>query len=211
MKNLHILLADDHPLILKGLVSEFSAHGFSHIKTATNGMEALQYITDQKPDVALLDVDMPYFSGLEVAEKTKHLSTKIIILTQHKEEGFLLNIKSIGAHAYLLKEDDFSEIEKALESIESNTFHASSSFEDSFLEEMEEKLKLLRNLSDTELKILHLISDGLNTNQVAKHLFVSYRTIEKHRSNIIQKLNITAQRDALQKYIQSNKILLDQL
>ena len=201
MKDLKFLLADDHPMILKGLLSEFLANGFTNIETATNGTEALNYITDHKPDIALLDIDMPYLNGLEVAERAKGFPTKIIILTQHKEEGFLLKIKSIGAHAYLLKEDDFSEIENALESIERNKFYASSSFEDSFLEDMEEKLKLLRNLSNTELKILHLISNGLNTNEVAKHLFVSYRTVEKHRSNIIQKLDIVSQRDALNKYI----------
>jgi DNA-binding NarL/FixJ family response regulator len=211
MKDLKFLLADDHPMILKGLLSEFLANGFTNIETATNGTEALNYITDHKPDIALLDIDMPYLNGLEVAERAKGFPTKIIILTQHKEEGFLLKIKSIGAHAYLLKEDDFSEIENALESIERNKFYASSSFEDSFLEDMEEKLKLLRNLSNTELKILHLISNGLNTNEVAKHLFVSYRTVEKHRSNIIQKLDIVSQRDALNKYIQANKILLDHL
>jgi DNA-binding NarL/FixJ family response regulator len=211
MKDLKFLLADDHPMILKGLLSEFLANGFTNIETATNGTEALNYITDHKPDIALLDIDMPYLTGLEVAERAKGFPTKIIILTQHKEEGFLLKIKSIGAHAYLLKEDDFSEIENALESIERNKFYASSSFEDSFLEDMEEKLKLLRNLSNTELKILHLISNGLNTNEVAKHLFVSYRTVEKHRSNIIQKLDIVSQRDALNKYIQANKILLDHL
>jgi len=211
MKDLKFLLADDHPMILKGLLSEFLANGFTNIETATNGTEALNYITDHKPDIALLDIDMPYLNGLEVAERAKGFPTKIIIFTQHKEEGFLLKIKSIGAHAYLLKEDDFSEIENALESIERNKFYASSSFEDSFLEDMEEKLKLLRNLSNTELKILHLISNGLNTNEVAKHLFVSYRTVEKHRSNIIQKLDIVSQRDALNKYIQANKILLDHL
>lgn len=211
MKDKLILLADDHPLVLKGLKSEFIEHGFTNLITATNGTEALRLITDEQPAIALLDIDMPYLNGLEVAERAKDFSTKIIILTHHKEEGFLLKIKSIGAHAYLLKEDDFSEIEKALVVVVKNEFYASSSFEASFLDEMEEKLKLLRNLSATELKVLKLVSEELNTNQISEQLFVSYRTIEKHRSNIIQKLNLATERDALKKYIQANKILLDQL
>lgn len=211
MNSLKILLADDHPLVLKGLQSEFIEHGFANIITATNGAEALRYITDEQPDIAFLDVDMPYLNGLEVAERAKDYPTKIIILTQHKEEGFLLKIKSIGAKGYLLKEDDFSEVKKALQAVMNHKFYASKSFEESFLDDMEEKVKLLRNVSSTELKVLRLISEDFNTMQISKKLFISHRTVEKHRSNIIRKLNLSPERDALKKYILKNKLLLENL
>ena len=209
MKDKLILVADDHPLVLKGLVSEFKEHDYTLVETAVNGLEALQYIQDKHPFVAFLDVDMPYMSGLEVAEKVNKLSTKIVILTQHKEEGFLLKIKSIGAHAYLLKEDDFSEIENALQAILEEKFYLSTSFDASLLQQMENKIRLLRSLSQTEIKILELIAKQKNTIEIADLLFISIRTVEKHRANIIHKLDLKGKQNAIHDFIQQNRLLIE--
>lgn len=211
MKNKIILLADDHPLMLKGLVNEFKEHGFLKLYQAKNGLEALQIILDIKPDIAFLDIDMPYLNGLEVAEKVKNFSTKIIILTQHKEEGFLQKIKSIGAVAYLLKEDDFQEIETALASIEQGNFYVSSSIDYCMVESGNEKLRSLKKLSNSEIKVLQLIANSNTTTQIATTLSLSPRTIEKHRSNIIHKLAIKKDRDALKNFILENKLLIESL
>jgi DNA-binding NarL/FixJ family response regulator len=211
MKDRTFLLVDDHPIVLKGLISEFKENGYTNILTASNGIEALQIITDQQPDFTLLDIDMPYLNGLEVAERVKDLNTKIIILTQHKEDGFLHKIKSIGADGYLLKEDDFAEIEKAIHAINDGNFYLSSSFNAILLVKMNHKLKLIKNLSATELKILHYISEHFTTTEIADKMYISPRTVDKHRSNIISKLELPSKKESLNDFIKENKLLLESL
>lgn len=208
MKELKILIADDHPLVLKGMKAEFSLRGFQHIYEAKNGVEALQQIEEHQLDVAILDVDMPVMSGMEVAKRLKESETKTIIVTHHKEDGFIIQAKVLGVHAYLLKEDTFKEVEQALESLEYENFYLSSSFKKNKLEQLDDKIQLLKNLSLAERQVLKHISEGFETAEVAEILSVSKRTIHKHRSNIISKLNLESHRDALANYAQNNRLLI---
>ncbi len=208
MKELSILIADDHPMVLKGMKSEFSLRGFQHIYEAKNGLEALQVIEQNQLDIAILDVDMPAISGMEVAERLKESKTKTIIMTHHKEDGFIIQAKLLGVNAYLLKEDSFKEVEQALESLQSDTFYLSSSFQDNKLDELDETIQQLKNLSLAEREVLKHISEGFETSEVADMLSVSKRTIHKHRSNIISKLNLDSHRNTLANYAQDNRQLI---
>ena len=208
MKELSILIADAHPMVLKGMKAEFSLRGFQHIYEAKNGLEALQVIEQNQLDIAILDVDMPAISGMEVAERLKESKTKTIIMTHHKEDGFIIQAKLLGVNAYLLKEDSFKEVEQALESLQSDTFYLSSSFQDNKLNELDETIQQLKNLSLAEREVLKHISEGFETSEVADMLSVSKRTIHKHRSNIISKLNLDSHRNTLANYAQDNRQLI---
>ena len=102
--NIHLLIADDHPLLLDGLKNALHAHGYSHITAVENGALALDYIKEEQPHVALLDIQMPLLSGFEVIKKCQSLdiTTRFIILTSHKEKGFVLKAKKLNIAGYIL-------------------------------------------------------------------------------------------------------------
>lgn len=211
MKNLKILVADDHPLILKGLKSEFENRNFSNVLEAKNGLEALQQIENHNIDIAILDVDMPMMTGMEVAKRVQHKSIKTILVTHHKENGFLIQAKLIDVNAYLLKEDAFNEIEKAIVHIYRGQFYLSSSFKSSKLKDIDAQILLLQNLSLAEQKVIKHISEGFETSEVAEILSVSKRTIHKHRSHIINKLSLSSCNNALATYAKRNKQLIREI
>lgn len=211
MKNLKILIVDDHPLILEGLKSAFTVRGYTNIHKANNGLKALQYLSESLFDVVILDIDMPKMSGMEVVKHIQDIPTKSIILTHHKENGYIIQAKLLGANAYLLKDDSFQEVEKAVREIQDNKFYLSSSFKDEKLEQLDAQIKLLKNLSLAEQQVLKRISEGFETAEVATILAVSKRTIHKHRSNIIQKLDLPSDRNALANYAQKNKQLIKEI
>ena len=211
MKDLKILIADDHPLILKGLKSEFITRQFSEIYEAKNGLEALQQLENYDIDVAILDVDMPQMSGMEVAKRIRDQNTKTIIVTHHKEDGFLIQAKLIGVNAYLLKEDAFSEIENAIRQINKGQFYLSTSFKSDKLKNLDDQILLLKNLSLSEREVIKRISEGFETSEVAEILSVSKRTIHKHRSNIIHKLNLSSHHNALANFAKENKQLIKEI
>ena len=211
IRELKILIADDHPLILKGMKEEFHGLGFSSIFEAWNGAEALQIINKQKLDLVILDVDMPIISGLEVAQKLQGQPIKIIIVTHHKEDGYIIQAKLLGVNAYLLKEDPFSEILTAVNQVFKSDFYLSTSFHTEKTETLDLQIKRLNQLSLAEREVIKRISEGFETADVASILSVSKRTIHKHRSNIITKLALSSDRNALQEFATENRFLIKEL
>jgi len=211
MKKLNILIADDHPLVLKGLKTEFVSRGFSHVFEAQNGLEALQIIETNSIDIAILDVDMPFMSGMEVVKRIQNKDVKSIIVTHHKEEGYIIQAKLLGVHAYLLKEDAFSEIINAIASVDKHSFYLSSSFKRDKLDALDGVIHKLKTLSLAEREVIKRISEGFETAEVAELLSVSKRTIHTHRSNIIAKLELNSSRDPLSDYAVENKLLIKEI
>jgi DNA-binding NarL/FixJ family response regulator len=211
MKDLKLLIADDHPMILKGMKAEFDKRGFLNLYEAVNGVDALKIIEENDLDIAILDVDMPMMSGMEVAKRLKDTDVKTILITHHKEDGFIIQAVVNEVNAYLLKEDSFSEIEKAIEHLQEHDFYLSTSFEAGKLDHIAEQILLLKNLSLAEREVIKRISEGFETAEVAEMLAVSKRTVQKHRSNIIHKLNLPSDRNALADYAEGNKQLIKEI
>ncbi|MEQ9306655.1 MAG: response regulator, partial [Marinoscillum sp.] len=119
IKRLRIVIADDHIFLLNGLNDHLNRLGLNVIGMAHDGAQALQLITDEQPDLAILDVEMPYMSGFTVADicRTKGMSTKIVVLSLHRELGFVKEAKSLGIKGYVLKEDSTSEILTCIEEV----------------------------------------------------------------------------------------------
>tara|TARA_B100001245_G_C22767693_1_gene371209 strand:- start:61 stop:708 length:648 start_codon:yes stop_codon:yes gene_type:complete len=195
---LSLVIADDHPLLLQGLKDTLENYHFKEVITCNNGTSALEAIIHHQPELAILDIEMPYLSGLAVAEecKKRNLNTQVIILSYHKEYQFIAKAKALNISGYILKEDTTTEIYKCLEQVYYNKFYYSPSIREE-VTSSDLVTQKLQQLSPSELKILKLIAESLGSQAIAEMLHISERTVEKHRSNIITKLDIAKQSNSL--------------
>lgn len=184
-----IILADDHPLLLNGTKEFLEKLGHNIVDVAHDGQEAYNKIIKLKPDIAILDFDMPKLNGLEIAEEIKrnHLSCKIIMLTLYKQES-LLNEVGKTIQGYITKDSTMEELETCILKIKMDETYIGTKLNKSihFDTKSNENFKL----TAAEVKILYYLNQNLNSTQIAEELFISKRTVEKHRSNIIKKLNL---------------------
>ncbi len=187
-----IVIADDHPLVLKGLQDYLTERGHAVLAAASDGKSALKHILKLEPEVAILDIRMPHLSGLEIAKlvKEQSLDTKV-------DQARALNID-----AYMLKEFALAEIENCLEALKRGETYFSPDLMDHV--EMSSIIDLER-LTNTEKRILKHIAMNKTTKEIADELFISYRTVEKHRSNIIKKLNLDQQQNSLLIWAKENQ------
>ena len=206
-KTISIVVADDHPMLLKGLFEELTDNGYNVIGKAENGLIALELVLKLEPTLAIIDVDMPLLSGFEVVKmsKDKKISTKFIIQTFHKEANYIIQAKTLQIKGYLLKEDSFLEIEKCIKEVINNGEYFSSSIQNTSIENASIQLQELQFLSASEIVILKHISKQVSTKDIAEILNVSIRTIEKHRSNIIAKLDLKTKAISLTNWAFINK------
>ncbi len=205
-----LVIADDHPMLRKGLYNELIEHGFSVSGQADQGMKALELILTLNPTIAILDIDMPLLSGFDVVKmaREKGAATKFVMLTLHKSTDFLMQARALQIDGYLLKEDNFLEIEQGILKVANGGTYFSKSFEESSLSTASEEIKKLQTLTASERTILKLIAQETSTNAIAESLFVSVRTIEKHRSNIIAKLDIKTETNSLIKWALAHRQII---
>ncbi len=185
-----IIIADDHPLVLKGLRDHLTEINYNVLACAKNGKEALALIKAHNPEIAILDIKMPYLSGLEIAEycQTEKLPTKIVLITFEKEEKTYLQAKKLGVFGYILKEFALEEIENCITSVvKGKSYFSPELISYLQIDDLPEKLD---TLTETELKILKRIAYNKTAKEIAEELYCSPRTVEKHKSNIIKKFNI---------------------
>jgi two-component system nitrate/nitrite response regulator NarL len=208
--NVSIVIADDHPVLLKGLMEELIANGYNVVGNAINGIEALERVLSFKPTIALLDIDMPFLNGFEVVKtaKKKGSITKFIMFSYHRQAEFVLQAKSLQIDGYLLKEDSFLEIERCMDMVINGNKFISSAFNSNMLKDVSDDILKLNWLTTSEMTILKLIAQQETTVQIAETLSVSIRTIDKHRSNIKQKLWPKKSSNSLIFWAISNKFLI---
>ncbi len=208
--NLSLLVADDHPLLRRGLVDELLESGYTVVAQATTGAEALSMLEQHRPQIALLDVKMPLLSGIEVIQKAKQkgIATKFILITQYKESGLLFEARRLGVNGYLLKEEPFEEIEKCITAVSNGKTWFSQAVKRTFQNNVDPNLKKLKYLTPSERTIVRMIAQDKNSREIAEDLSISKRTVEKHRSNIINKLGLSSDEDSLSFWIRQNKSLI---
>ena len=192
-----IIIADDHPLILKGLNDFLVEHSYNVIGSAINGKEALALIETHTPDIAILDIQMPFYSGLDIAEicNAKGMKTKIILITFEKEETVFLKAKAFGVYGYVLKEFALEEMENCISSVLEDQPY----FSPELISHLAPSLRPqeLELLTPTEMEVLKRIAKNFTAKEIGVLMFISNRTVEKHKSNIIKKLDIEPLQNSL--------------
>jgi DNA-binding NarL/FixJ family response regulator len=216
MRKIRIVLADDHPLIRNGLASSLRDDpALDVVAEAQDGLAALAAVNEHKPDIAILDIDMPHLSGLNVAEQLlqQNAATRVIFLTLHADEAMLKNALGLGAKGYVLKESAVHEIIAAVHAVAAGTTFISASLTSRLLQEdagaqKEQSQSPLRDLTPAELKILRLVAEGLTSKEIADKLSIHYRTVENHRTNMCRKLGVDGA-SALLRFALNNRSALD--
>lgn len=206
MKQNSIIIADDHPLLLKGLSDFLIERGYNVIGRANDGQEAYELIENLKPDIAVLDIQMPKLSGLEIARlcHNNNIETKIILITFHKEKALYSEAKDLNIFGYILKEFALEEIENCIKSVFQNIPYFSPKILE-MLSASETNPKGFDALTPSEKKILKLIANDKTNKEIASLLFISHRTVEKHRSNIINKLKLEQKTNSLLIWAKENQ------
>ena len=202
-----VLIVDDHPLFRHGLRHVIEADSrFELVAEAGDAEAALKLIQEKKPDVAVLDVNLPGMSGLEVARELQRqrASTQIIILTMYKEEETFNRALDVGVRGFVLKENAVDDIRNALAAVSRGEHYLSPSISGYLVRRHTRSQALaaqkpgLDDLTKAERRILKMISEKKTSRQIAAELFISTRTVEAHRGNISTKLDLKGSHSLLQ-------------
>jgi len=199
MKTIRILLADDHTIVRKGLRLLLESHaGFEVVADACDGREAIALAEQHQPDVAVLDIGMPVLNGIEAARQlsAKLPHTAIVMLSMHSDEGYVLRALKSGARAYLLKDSAEYDLIAAIKAVSEGKAFFSPAISKMLVEDYMRQMRE-RDVEDSyellttrEREILQLLAEGESNKDVASRLNLSLYTVETHRSNIFQKLNL---------------------
>jgi DNA-binding NarL/FixJ family response regulator len=194
-----ILIADDHPVFRQGLrqVIEKNAQ-LKVLAEAEDGLTALALIQELQPQVALLDVDMPGQDGIAVARaiREKRLATSVVFLTMHKDEEVFNEAMDAGVQGYVLKDSAVTDIIHSIRAVAAGQHFISPQLSSYLLNRNARAAALFKqkpsldHLTPTERRVLKLLSENKTSREIAAELFVSVRTIENHRANICDKLDL---------------------
>jgi DNA-binding NarL/FixJ family response regulator len=200
MKNkISIVIADDHALIRKGLRQVLDSEPNIEIYEAEDGEQALEFIRDKKPQIAILDIEMPKLSGFDVAKRVQKESIKIdvIFLTMFKDESVFNKSMDIGVKGYVLKENTVSEIMNCIHTVLKGNYYLSPEISD-FLIKRNNRLASsatdksgISLLTPSEKNMLEMVAMMKTNQEIAEELNISIKTVQNHRSNICSKLDLS--------------------
>jgi DNA-binding NarL/FixJ family response regulator len=192
MDNLSIILVDDHKLFregLKSLLENFSYIG--HIKEASNGREFLQLLDNSTPDVVFMDIEMPEMDGITATRKAIDAfpDLNVVALSMYGNENYYTQMISAGAKGFILKNSGIQDVENAIQNVMSGNNYFSQEIFQRLIQGLGRKQQKTTNpeLSAREEEIVFLICKGLSNQEIADKLYLSKRTVDKHRENILHK------------------------
>lgn len=215
-KKIKIVIADDHPIFRKGLRKIIEADNEIEILgEAENGESALKKILDLKPDIALLDIDMPKLTGIQVLKelKKRKVNIKTIFLTVYSDESIFDEAMNLGILGYVLKDSAISDIINCIKSVADEKYYITPSLSDFLiniknkLKRMEENKPALSRLTKTEMNVLSLLAEGKTSRQIGEKMFISHKTVDNHKANISDKLELRGMH-ILIKFAIENKAIL---
>ncbi|MEX1002467.1 MAG: response regulator transcription factor [Crocinitomicaceae bacterium] len=202
MSKIRVLLVDDHQLIIDGLRGFLEkCDNYQIVGEAHSGDEAIKLTPILNPDVILMDIEMQEISGIQACEEIKrnHPEIKVIIVSMHHEKELIKKLVDKGADGYLLKNSSQSEVLNAIESVLKGENYFSQDVCRSLLDKPthptakntgSSDLLVIANLTDREIEILKLVAEGLTNKEIGDSLYISHRTVDTHRTNIMKKLDI---------------------
>jgi two-component system, NarL family, response regulator NreC len=196
---LRLLLADDHAIVRRGLRSLLESDpALNVVAEAADGMEALRLAAEHLPDLLIVDIGMPKLNGIEVAVRVQKLTPPpaVIILTMHTDESYILRALNAGARAYLLKDATDEDLLPAIRAVSAGKPYFSPSVTAVLVEDYMRQLQSrgltdsFHLLTDREKEVLQLLAEGRSNKEVASLLQLGLSTVETHRANLMQKLNL---------------------
>ncbi len=206
-KTITILLADDHPVVRQGLRSLLEAQpSFSVVGEADNGIEAVDKAERLKPDVLVVDVMMPGLNGLEVVKRVRERApqTRVVVLSMHSNEPYVLEALRNGASAYVLKSTPTASLVEAVRAAALGQRYLSPPLTEraiaSYIQRADDanaELDSYKMLTSREREVFHLAAEGLSNPEIAERLSISPRTAETHRTNIMRKLSLRSQAELI--------------
>jgi DNA-binding NarL/FixJ family response regulator len=209
-----LFLVDDHDIVRDGLKSLLSnSTEIDIIGEASNAAQFFESLKNRIPDILLLDISLPDMSGIEIAKRLNETNPEIgiLILSMFTDEDFIINSIKVGARGYLPKNSKKEELIKAITTVFNGGEYYPVSISEivakSYINQMKNKsISLVELLTEREKEIMHLVVDGFSNNEIADKLFISVRTVETHKSRILQKLDLKSTVD-LVKFAIKNKII----
>jgi two-component system, NarL family, response regulator NreC len=205
MSRTTIVLADDHHIVRKGLRTLLEAEGeFAVIGEEADGLKVVELIERLRPDVLLLDVQMPGLNGLEITRQIaqRALKTRVIILSMHANETYVREALRYGAHGYVLKDANPSEMVEAVRDVSAGRRYLSRALSERAIDAYAEKALAVPpdpydTLTAREREVLHLAAESSSATEIAARLGISPRTVETHREHLMRKLGLQNQTDLI--------------
>lgn len=196
--SIRIIISDDHKIVRDGLKTLLQKQSeFEVVAELENGRSTVYMATKLLPDVIVMDIAMPDLNGIEATRQivSSHKDIRIVALSMHSDKRFVSEMLKAGASAYLLKDCAFEELVTAIHTVMDDKIYLSPGIAgvviDNYIRQTTPaESSAFSRLSDREREVLQLLAEGKTTKEIAAHLFVSIKTVETHRSNIMEKLNI---------------------
>lgn len=194
---IRVLVADDHTILREGLVSLLNQSGDCQVVAqAADGMAAIELAHQSHPDVVVLDISMPKLNGIEVVRRlTREIEAlRILVLTMHSEEEYVLHVVRAGAAGFLLKDSASNELLAAVRALAAGRGYFGTHASKVLAQQVQQPRAMLddpyRGLTPREREVFHLIVEGMTTKEMAKRLTISTKTAENHRSRVLDKLEV---------------------
>ena len=195
MKTIRVLVADDHTILREGLVALLNSSGDCQVVAqASDGTGAVELALKTRPDVVVLDISMPKLNGIEVVRRlTRELDTaRVLVLTMHAEEEYVLHVVRAGASGFLLKDSATGELLSAVRALASGRGYFGSHASKVLAQQVQQPNTPIedpyRDLTSREREVFHLIAEGMTTKEIARQLGTSTKTAENHRFRVLDKL-----------------------
>jgi two-component system, NarL family, response regulator DegU len=200
MYKITVLIADDHAMMRQGLKQILELENdITVVAQASNGSEAVKLAREKKPDIVLMDINMPGTNGLQAIKELKFEKnpSKIIVLTIHEDREYLFKTIQMGAEGYVLKDAEPSVLIDAIRKVYGGQSYIQSNMTKELVKEFnrvtlhEKDKNEENNLTAREIEVLELIAEGMINKEIAKQLYISEKTVKNHVSNIFKKLNVS--------------------
>lgn len=215
-----ILIVDDHPFLREGLKAIISCDTrYEIVGEAGTGREAIRMVRDQRPDLVLLDIALPDQSGIELTHEIKGISSKtfILIISMHSKVDYIVKAFQAGAAGYIVKDSAAERLLQGIDSVLKGEYFLDSSVSYKVVKKLmqspEKKTKITDGAYDTltsrEQEIMVLLSEGLSAKEVAERLFISPKTAENHRNNIMRKLGLHSNHELIRYAVKLGLIDVD--